>query len=64
MVLEVRICYSKLDQLTAKPASWPYRPKRARTASAEIGQNSMLTVWGKETGERIIADVLVYTLPR
>ncbi len=29
----------------------------------EIGQNSMLTAWGKKTGDRIIADVLVYTQP-
>jgi hypothetical protein len=33
-MLEVKICYSKLDQFTAKPASWQYHPKRARTASA------------------------------
>jgi hypothetical protein len=29
----------------------------------EIGDGSMLTVWGKKTGDRIIADVLVYTQP-
>lgn len=29
----------------------------------ELGQGSMLTVWGKKTGDRLIADVLVYTLP-
>ncbi len=27
----------------------------------EVGQNSTLTAWGKKTGDRIIADVLVYT---
>ncbi len=30
---------------------------------AEIGQNSMLTVWGRKTGDRFIADVLVYSPP-
>ncbi len=30
---------------------------------AEVGQYSMITAWGKKTGDRIIADVLVYTLP-
>jgi hypothetical protein len=30
---------------------------------AEVGQYSAITAWGKKTGDRIIADVLVYTLP-
>ena len=29
----------------------------------EIGQDSEITVWGQKTGDRIIATVLVYTLP-
>ncbi len=29
----------------------------------DIGQNSTLTAWGKKTGDRIIADVLVFTPP-
>ena len=29
----------------------------------ELGQGSLITVWGKQTGDRIIADVLVYTKP-
>jgi hypothetical protein len=29
----------------------------------EIGQDSLVTVWGKKTGERINAEVLVYSLP-
>ncbi|HUH96250.1 MAG TPA: hypothetical protein VLZ89_02760 [Anaerolineales bacterium] len=32
-------------------------------SSAEIGQGSLVTVWGKKTGDRYIADVLVYTTP-
>lgn len=29
----------------------------------EIGQDSLVTAWGKKTSDRIIADVLVYSLP-
>src|SRR6266487_5531056 len=29
----------------------------------EIGQASLITVWGKKTGDRIVADMLVYTSP-
>jgi hypothetical protein len=29
----------------------------------EIGQSSSITVWGKKTGDRYIADILVYTTP-
>jgi len=29
----------------------------------DIGQASLITVWGKQTGDRYIADVLVYTSP-
>jgi len=29
----------------------------------EIGQDSLVTVWGRKTGDRIIADILVYSLP-
>jgi hypothetical protein len=29
----------------------------------EVGQPSIVTAWGKKTGDRIIADVLVYTPP-
>ncbi len=29
----------------------------------EIGKDSLIHAWGKKTGDRIIADVLVYSLP-
>jgi hypothetical protein len=29
----------------------------------DIGQHSTLTVWGKKTGDRVIAEILVYTTP-
>lgn len=32
-------------------------------SSDDIGQNSMLTVWGKKTGDRFIAEILVYSPP-
>jgi len=30
----------------------------------EVGQNSEITVWGQQTGGRIVATVFVYTLPQ
>jgi hypothetical protein len=30
---------------------------------ADVGQSSSITVWGRKTGDRYIADVLVYTSP-
>ncbi len=30
---------------------------------ADVGQSSSITVWGKKSGDRYIADVLVYTSP-
>jgi hypothetical protein len=32
-------------------------------SSDEIGQASLLTVWGKKTGDRFIAEILVYSPP-
>ena len=29
----------------------------------EAGQGSLITVWGKKTGDRFIAEILVYSLP-
>jgi hypothetical protein len=29
----------------------------------EIGQASLITVWGKKTGDRFIAEILVYSVP-
>ncbi len=29
----------------------------------EIGENSSVTVWGRKTGDRYIADVLIYSTP-
>jgi hypothetical protein len=32
-------------------------------SSSEIGQASMITVWGKKTGDRFIAEIVVYSPP-
>jgi len=29
----------------------------------EVGQDSLVIVWGKKTGDRFIAEILVYSLP-
>ena len=29
----------------------------------DIGDSSLITVWGKKTGDRVIAEILVYTTP-
>ncbi len=29
----------------------------------EIGENSMITAWGNKTGDRVIANLLVYSPP-
>jgi hypothetical protein len=29
----------------------------------DVGENSTITVWGKKTGDRVIADIIVYTTP-
>jgi hypothetical protein len=29
----------------------------------EIGQNSMINAWGKKTGDRLVADVILYSNP-
>ncbi len=42
----------------------PIRQKVAPGSVEEIDQNSMISVWGKKVGDRIIADVLLYSLPQ
>jgi hypothetical protein len=37
--------------------------KVAEGSLDEIGENSSLTVWGKKTGDRVVADVIVYSEP-
>ncbi len=52
-----------LKQYEGQPPSGKVDQVVEPGALDEIGQSSMITVWGKKTGDRVIADVLVYSLP-
>ncbi len=52
-----------MNQFNGQPPSGKTQQVVEPGAADEIGQNSTLTVWGKKTGDRIIADVLVYSPP-
>lgn len=45
------------------PTSGTVQQKVIPGSSDEIGENSMVTVWGKKSGDRVIAEVLVYSQP-
>lgn len=45
------------------PANEKIQQVVERGSLDDIGQHSVLTVWGKKTGNRVIADILVYTNP-
>jgi hypothetical protein len=45
------------------PSGGSVQQKVAPGSVEEIGQNSHVTAWGKKVGDRIIADVLVYSSP-
>ncbi len=55
-----------MRQFNDHPASGSIKLQQVVEPSSldEIGQDSFVTAWGKKTGDRIIADVLVYTLPQ
>jgi hypothetical protein len=55
-----------MDQYNGKtlPNGSPTLQQTVETGTLdELGQGSLVTAWGQKTGDRIIADVLVYTLP-
>jgi len=53
-----------MDQFNGNPPAGQKMQQVVETGSvADIGQGSMITIWGQKTGDRIIASVLVYTLP-
>ncbi len=53
-----------LQQFNGQPPSGQKIQQVVQPGSLDqIGQSSMITAWGKKTGDRIIADVLVYTQP-
>lgn len=51
------------DFSDAPSGSMKLQQKVAEGSIDEIGENSSLTVWGKKTGDRVIAEVLVYSEP-
>jgi hypothetical protein len=52
-----------LKQFSGQPPSGKIQQVVEPGSLDEIGQDSMITVWGKKTSDRFIADVLVYSLP-
>jgi hypothetical protein len=54
-----------MKQFNGHPASGSIKIQQVVEPGSldEIGQNSFVTAWGNKTGDRIIADVLVYTPP-
>ncbi len=55
-----------MGQFNDHPASGSIKVRQVLEPGSldEIGQDSFVAAWGNKTGERIIAAVLVYTLPR
>ncbi len=52
-----------LRQFSGQPPSGKVQQVIEPGTLEEVGRDSMVTTWGKKTGDRIIADVLVYSLP-
>jgi hypothetical protein len=52
-----------LKQFSGQPPSGKIPQVVEPGSLDEIGQDSLVTTWGKKTGDRIIAEVLVYSLP-
>ncbi len=50
-------------QFNGQPPSGKIQQIVEQGSLDEIGKDSVLRAWGKKTGERIIADVIVYSLP-
>jgi len=53
-----------LEQYNGQPPAGEKIPQVLEPGSLDdIGESSTVTIWGKKTGDRIIAEVLVYTSP-
>jgi hypothetical protein len=50
-------------QFNGQPPSGKIQQVVERGSLDEIGKDSTIHAWGKKTGDRIIADVIVYSLP-
>jgi hypothetical protein len=59
------IVYSDVTnrQFNGQPPSGKIQQVVEQGSLDEIGKDSTLRAWGKKTGDRIIADVIVYSLP-
>ncbi len=65
VVTSQTIVYSNVTnrQFNGQPPSGKIQQVVEPGSLDEIGKDSTLLVWGKKTGDRIIADVIVYSLP-
>ncbi len=52
-----------MKQFSGQPPSGKIQQVVELGSLDEVGKDSMVTAWGKKTSDRIIADVLVYSLP-
>ena len=53
-----------MEQYNGQPPAGEKLQQVVEPGSLEdIGDSSLITVWGKKTGDRVIADILVYTTP-
>lgn len=52
------------QNLKSLPSNTKVQQKVVPGSLDEIGQNSMISAWGKKVGDRLVADVLVYTQPQ
>jgi hypothetical protein len=53
-----------LQQYTGQPPAGERIQQVLEPGSLDdLGESSLITVWGRKTGDRVIADVLVYTSP-
>ncbi len=55
--------YQDVTDLNNIPSNTKVQQKVAPGNLDEIGQNSTINAWGKKTGDRLIADVLLYNNP-
>ena len=65
VVTSQTIVYSDVTnrQFNGQPPSGKIQQVVEQGSLDEIGKDSTLLAWGKKTGDRIIADVIVYSLP-
>lgn len=68
---EVEVVVNNETEILADTTEPPSNPEESSTVKQkvepgdldEIGENSMVSVWGRKVGDRYIAEILVYTNP-